>query len=182
MKKRYLALALLPPALAAALAWYYDVYVNWKPNVFPLTMLAVSAGAAALTLLALWARGDRKATALLWKTTLSVAVFTGVSLVGVSTLINNVIGHNHMAKEAAAVALPLAAAQAVVLLVLLLRALDRKARRAIILVLGIAAALAAVAAGAVAGWNALRRVPQAQVAPASWELIAYDTETRIKSD
>ena len=73
---------------------------------------------------------------LLWKTMLSVFVFTGVIILGVSALINNVIGHEGMAREAAAVALPLAAAQILVLLVLLLRARRKgKALTAVLLAL-----------------------------------------------
>ena len=115
-----LAALFLSIALAAALAWYYDAYVNWQPAVFPFTLVVLSVGIAALTLLALWARGERKAAALLWKTALSAVAFTGVILVGISAVINNVIGKEGMAREASMVALPLAAAQVLVLLILAL--------------------------------------------------------------
>ncbi|MCL2300428.1 MAG: right-handed parallel beta-helix repeat-containing protein [Firmicutes bacterium] len=51
-------------ALPAALIWYCDVYVNWQPGVFPFAMAAVTLGIAALTLLTLYSRGERKAGAL----------------------------------------------------------------------------------------------------------------------
>ena len=123
---------LLAAALTAALAWYYDAYVNWQPKMFPYTLVALSVGIIALTLLVLWTRGERKVGILLWKTVLSAVAFTGVSLCGVSYIINNIIGHEAMAKQAAAVALPLAAAQILVLFILLLRKL-RKAGFAICL-------------------------------------------------
>ena len=64
-----------------------DVYVNWQPRAFAFAMAAMAAGILALTLLALWLRGERKG-ALLWKAALSLAVSMGV-LNGVSFLINN---------------------------------------------------------------------------------------------
>ncbi|MDR2686115.1 MAG: hypothetical protein LBB75_00045, partial [Oscillospiraceae bacterium] len=119
----------LAAALSAALAWYYDVYVNWRPNLFPISLIALTLGIAGLTLLTLWARGERKAGALAWKTALSVAAFTGVIIVGVSAVINNIIGKDAMAKQAAAVALPLAAAQILVLCVLPLLPAGKRAAR-----------------------------------------------------
>jgi len=129
----------LAVALAAAMAWYYDAYVNWQPALFPYTLVALSAGITALTLLALLARGERKAVTLLWKTALSMAAFTGVSLCGVSYLINNVIGKEAMARQASTVALPLASAQVLVLCALLLRALGRPK-----LLVAVAALMAAI--------------------------------------
>jgi hypothetical protein len=120
----------LAAALAAALAWYYDVYVYWQPKVFPRTLVVLTAGMAALALLTLWMGGERKALALAGKTLLSVVVFTGVILIGVSALINNVIGHAGMARQAAAVAVPLAAAQILVLYIrFLLRMLGKRIGR-----------------------------------------------------
>ncbi|MCL1951522.1 MAG: right-handed parallel beta-helix repeat-containing protein [Oscillospiraceae bacterium] len=113
-------LLLATVGLAAALAWYYDAYVNWNPSIFPFTLVALTLGIAALTLLALWARGERKAIPLAWKTLLSAVAFTGVALVLVSVIINNVIGHEAMAKQASMVAISLAAAQILVLCVLAL--------------------------------------------------------------
>ena len=121
---------LLAAAPAAALVWYYDVYVHWQPAVFPLALIVLTIGIAALTLSVLLARDERKATALLWKTVVSAVAFTGVSLCGVSAIINNVIGKEGMARQAAAVAMPLAAAQILVLCVLsLLPAGKRVARK-----------------------------------------------------
>ena len=123
-------------ALAAALAWYYDAYVNWNPEAFPLTIVALTLGVVALTLLTLWARGERKPMTLAWKTMLSVFVFTGVIILGISAIINNVIGHQRMAEQAAAAALPMAASQILALLVLLLRARRKgKALTALLLAL-----------------------------------------------
>ena len=117
----------LGAALPAALAWYYDCYVNWKPRTFVFAFIAVAAALAGFTLFTLWARGERKAKALLWKTLLSVFVFAGVILFAVSFVINNVIYDAHGAARAAAVALPLAGVQILVLFLLLLRALRRPA-------------------------------------------------------
>jgi len=129
----------LGATLVAALAWYYDTYVHWQPKVFPIAFAALTLGIAALSLLVFWARGERH-KALLWKTGVSVAVFSGVILFGVSFLINNVI---YKAKSpgpsiAAAVALPLAAAQIVVLYILLLRVLRKPA-----VIVGVAAIMLA---------------------------------------
>jgi hypothetical protein len=150
-------------ALAAALAWYYDVYVNWRPSIFPFALIAVTLAAAALTLLTLWARGERKAVALLWKTALSTAVFAGVSLSGVSFLINNVIGKEGMARQAANVAVPLAAAQGLVLCALLFPALRKQGKSAWLLPAGILAPVLAIASAMCL--DALYRAPQKEVTP-----------------
>ena len=126
-----LAALLLPPALTAALAWYYDTYVNWQPRIFPIAFAVVTLAAAALTLFFYWARGERprarkRDLALGWKTLLSTVVFSGVILFGASFLINNVIGREHKASLAAAVAVPLSIAYLLVLCVVLLR---KNARR-----------------------------------------------------
>ena len=34
----------LAAALAVALAWYYDVYVNWNPTLFLLSIVALTLG------------------------------------------------------------------------------------------------------------------------------------------
>ncbi|MCL1951454.1 MAG: DUF4091 domain-containing protein [Oscillospiraceae bacterium] len=79
---------LLTAAFAAALAWYYDVYIDWKPALYPFAIIVAALGVAALTLLALWARGERKRAALIWKTALSVIVFLA-ALPGLPLVINN---------------------------------------------------------------------------------------------
>jgi len=112
---------LLTVVLSAALVWYYDTYVDWRPNLYPIAYAASTLGVAALTLFTLWTRGERKALALVWKTALSVAVFAGVILFGVSFAINIVIGDGKLPRVAVLAALPLAAAQALVLLLLCLR-------------------------------------------------------------
>ena len=118
-KGLYPALSLLlTAALAAALAWYYDAFVHWQPALFPYAVAAAALGVVLLTLCVLRARGE-KGLALLWKTALSMVSFLA-ALIGVSLLINNVIGKENMAREAAGVSLPLAAAQALVLCVLAL--------------------------------------------------------------
>jgi len=121
----------LGAALAAALVGYYDVYVNWQPALYPWALAFAGLGAAALTLLALWAGGERKPLALLWKTALSVVVFSGVVLAGLSAVINNGIygAQAPGPKVAAAVALPLCAAQIVVLYIRFLRHLGKRAGR-----------------------------------------------------
>ena len=123
---RFALAALLPAALAATLAWYYDVYVNWQPAVYPFALVTVTIGIAALTLFLLRARGEIKRKVLLWKTLLSAAVFSGVILFGVSFLINNVIGGGNMARLAAAVALPLAVVHIFILCALLFIALRKR--------------------------------------------------------
>ena len=72
----------LGAALAAAFVWYYDVFTHWQPKPYPFAIIALALGIVALTLLTLWARGKRKALALVWKATLSVTVFLGVLLGG----------------------------------------------------------------------------------------------------
>ena len=116
--------ALLPAALGAALLWYYDVFVNWQPALYPFALAALATGVLALTILMLCARGERKISAYIWKSLLSLGVFIGL-LTGVSFLINNVLGGGGKAWEAAVVALPLCAAQILTLCALLLRALKR---------------------------------------------------------
>ena len=118
----------LAAAIPAALAWFYDVFVHWQPNLYPLAVVAAILGAILLTLLTLWARGERKALPLVWKTALSAAVFVA-ALVGVSGVINNGIyqGRTPGPTIAAGVVLPLCAAQILVLFALLLRKLRKPA-------------------------------------------------------
>ena len=150
----------LGAGIAAAMAWYHGVYVNWQPKAFPYAVAVLTAGVLALTLFTLWARGEKK-LALLWKGLLSTVVFAGV-LNGVSYIVNNVIGHEGMARQAAAVALPLCAVQILVLLFLALRAIlkghGRGLRGAIALSLACALAL-----GVFLG--SLIHVPQYRMAP-----------------
>ena len=101
---------ILGAGLATGLAWYYDVFVHWQPKVYPFVLAALFVGVLALTLLTLWVRGERKASPLIWKSLLSFAAF-GVSIGLATFIINNVIGGSARAKNAASVALPLAAAQ-----------------------------------------------------------------------
>ncbi|MCL2494666.1 MAG: right-handed parallel beta-helix repeat-containing protein [Oscillospiraceae bacterium] len=114
----------LSAALPAALAWYYDVYVNWQPSIFPFAVIAVILGTILLTLFTLHARGERKAGALVWKTLLSVSVFMAV-LFGVSGFVNNMMHWG--AGLAANIAVPLVCAQILVLFALLMKALGRRA-------------------------------------------------------
>ena len=113
--------------MAAALAWYYDAYTNWQPIAFALALVAVSVGIILLTLLALRARGEK---GIAWKTALSMLVFTGIILGGVPAVINNVIGGGKWARQAAWIALVLAAAQLTVLLYLFLRGTGRLSKKA----------------------------------------------------
>jgi len=138
--------------MALVLPWYRDVYVNWQPQMFPLAVAALAAGELALTLLLVWARGKRKVWPYLWKPLVSVIVGMGV-LNGVSFLINNVIGGSGMARQAAAVALSLYAAQLLVLLGLFALALGKgrgKAAGGISIALSAVLAAGAVYAGALA--------------------------------
>ena len=134
----------LAPALPAAFAWYYDVYIHWQPKLFPLAVAALLLGCALLTLLTLRARGETKPKAFAWKTALSIAVFS-VLLVGVSTVINNWIGPAyygmHMAGLAAGVALPLCAAQLLALFVMLVIAMRKDNRKGAWALLSVFAAM-----------------------------------------
>jgi len=124
----------LGAGLAAAFAWFCDVFIYWREHVYPFTIIALALGVIALTLFALRSRGERKALALAWKTALSVTVFL-VALIGVSGFVNNAT----RPRVAVAAAVPLAAAQVLVLFLLI------RGRK--INVLGAAALAAAVAAG-----------------------------------
>jgi beta-lactamase superfamily II metal-dependent hydrolase len=116
--RSFAALA-LGAGLAAAMAWYYDVFIRWNPQLYPCAIIALAAGVILLTLAALRARGARKALPLILKTALSVAVFLAL-LVGVSYIINNVVHGGGNALLAARVAIPLAGAQLLALYALLL--------------------------------------------------------------
>jgi len=130
MKKptQTLCVLALSAALPAALAWYYDCYINWKPRTFVFAVIVVTLALAAFTLFVLWARGERRAKALIVKTAISAVVFTGVILIGVSAIINNGMygGRKPGPSIAAAVALPLAGIQILVLFIMLLRAMRRR--------------------------------------------------------
>ena len=107
--------------LPAAICWYYDIYVNWQPKIYPFAVVAVLLGNILLTLLTLWVGGERKAAPFIWKTLLSTVVFIA-TLFTPSLLINNVM---HLgATLAANVAVPLVAAHLLVLFVLLVRKLQ----------------------------------------------------------
>jgi len=93
-----------------------------------------------------------------------------VILAGVSTVINNVIGHAGLARLAANVAVPLAGAQGLALFILLLRALrksasDKRALRKSAVWAGAVILLAGVVCAAVTGWDALYRAPQEKITP-----------------
>ena len=139
-----IALALgLGAGFALALPWYYDVFVDWKPALYPFAIIAVTVGIAALTLLTLWARGERKALHYIWKALLSTAAFLG-SLVGVTYYVNNVLGSGNKAKQAATLALPLCVVQIFVLLILFLLGSGRKGGKvAKAITIGLSAVLAA---------------------------------------
>jgi len=166
-----LAALLTPAALAAAMAWYYDVYVNWQPKLYPFAIAAVLLGAAMLTLLLLWVRhvnrGDsrkEKRPALLWKILSSLLICPLLTLVGLSFLINNVLNNGSWARLAASYAIPLSAAYMLFQCVLLFTALWKQHRKgAWALLAGLIAA--ALAVTAVFSWDFLYRVPQEEIAP-----------------
>jgi len=131
MKKRSKALPtlsalVLGTGLIAALVWYYDVYVNWQPRVYPFVITALVIGVILLTLLVLWLRGEYKVLRLVWKSALSMAIFALVLSVP-SYLINNVMKLG--AKRAADVTILLAASQLAVLFFILLLALRKQTGR-----------------------------------------------------
>ncbi|MDR2686875.1 MAG: hypothetical protein LBB75_03920, partial [Oscillospiraceae bacterium] len=124
----------LGAALAAVMAWYYDLYVHWLPRTFSFTITAVIvetlllALIALLTLLVLRMRGEPR-PALAWKTALSAGAFIAVNLAGAFIVIRYVM-RGGAARQAACVALLLAAAQVLALLILFFQALLRKGGRA----------------------------------------------------
>jgi len=130
---QHLVAPILGAGLAAALVWFCGVYIHWQPKVFPFAVAALTLGILLLTLFTLWSRGERKALALVWKTALSAALFTGVTLLGVTGVINKAAG----AELACAVAMPLAGAQITALLFLCLRAQGGRGAKAV-LVAGLA--------------------------------------------
>jgi len=131
VKKQTSILTTLAPlglalTLPFAMLWYYDIFVHWRPSTYPFAVAAVILGNTLLTLLTLWARGERKILPLVWKTALSAAVFIAI-LIGVSGVINN--GIRLGARLAANAAVPLCAAQLLVLFALLLAALWKQNRK-----------------------------------------------------
>jgi len=133
-------------ALPAAMAWYYSTYVNWQPKAYPFAVIAVILGNMLLTLLTLWARGERKAVPLVWKTALSALVFAAALIVP-SVLINNVMQLG--ARPAANAAVPLCAMQLLALFILLLRGWRKELGRAGIAVTAAGLALCTAAAALV---------------------------------
>ena len=134
--------------IGAALAWYCDIYIHWRVGEpsFAISLILVSVLLLGmlipLTLLVLRARGEARA-ALGKKTALSVAAFAA-GLVGVSAVINNLIGNGGLARQATCMALPLAAAQVLVLLFLFLRATGRLGKKLGAALLGVFLAAAAL--------------------------------------
>jgi len=159
-------------ALAAALLWYYDAFaVYWQPNSYPYCVAVIFLFAAALALLVGWNRGA-KGKALVRKTLLSLALFPGVVLLGVSFLVNNVIygAHKPGAMVAITVAIPLSAAYILAQCALLFLPLRKRSKIAWILPGGILAAVLTIAS--VVGWDALYTVPQKQIEPVFAEMQA----------
>ena len=125
---QHLVAPILGAGLAAALVWFCGVFIHWQPKVFPFAVTALTLGIILLTLRTLWSRGERKALALAWKTALSAALFTGVTLLGVTGAVNKAVG----AELASAVAMPLAGAQVTALLFLSLRAQGGRGAKAVL--------------------------------------------------
>ena len=146
------AAAALCLGLAAAFAWYYDVYVNWQQKLYPLALAALGVGTVLLTLFTLHALGEHSPLALVWKTLLSTVVFMGV-LNGVTAIAREAL---HLGVQKASVAaMAFCAVQVIVLYALLLHGQRGTLGRPGI-ALG-AAVLAMSLAGAVLFmWNASR--------------------------
>ncbi|MDR1465483.1 MAG: right-handed parallel beta-helix repeat-containing protein [Oscillospiraceae bacterium] len=117
---------LLGTVLAAALGWYYDVYTHWQPKVFPFAMALTAAAFASFAFSIVWGLEPppRKAPRLLWKSALTFAAGFG-ALIGVTSLINNVLYHSTGAALAANIALPLVLVWVLLLLALRVRALAK---------------------------------------------------------
>ena len=96
-------------AITACLAWYYDVYVYWKPAQYTLSVAALMALFAALAFLA---------TRRLWKTAVALASLV-VSIFVPAVIINNVLKRGVLL--AGAVSVILSGACVLVLCALLLR-------------------------------------------------------------
>ncbi|MDR2687462.1 MAG: alkaline phosphatase family protein [Oscillospiraceae bacterium] len=116
--------------IGAALVWYYDIYIHWDEDPSFVISLALAgvllfAQVVLLTLLTLRARGEKR---LAGKAALSAAAFA-FALVGVSAIINNLIGKGGLNRQACCVAIPLAAMQVIVLLFLFLRATGRLGKK-----------------------------------------------------
>ncbi|MCL2508467.1 MAG: MBL fold metallo-hydrolase [Oscillospiraceae bacterium] len=130
---RFLCALALGAGTSVALALYCDSYINWKPTAFMLSIAALTAGIALLTLFPLLIQGRRGreprayALTLLWKTALSSVVFTGMILLGAPGIVKETLRYS--AKLAAAVSFPLAVLQIAVLCVLVLRALRKDGAR-----------------------------------------------------
>jgi len=165
----------LGAALAALLRWYYDVYVNWQPNAFPLAVAALAIGVVALTLLALWARGERKALRFLWKTFLSLLVFVAL-LLGVSAVINNWLfgGARPGPSIAASAALPLCCIQILALYMFMLK----KTLKAAKITLGIVLMAGMLYAGVLAWQGSSEAVANARFAFIKVNLAEEAMKTR----
>ena len=179
MKQRSALFTALGLALAAAFAvcfaWYYDVYIHWQPKVFPFASAALLAAYLALAALTLTARGTRPAGKFALRASIAFAVFCA-ALFGVSGVLNNVLYHGGNADLAAAVALPLCAAQVLALFILLLRAVEKKAALAagMAVILSAGALYVAVPAYLRSSYKAPNPVlPEGQFAPMP-ELGAVD--------
>jgi len=132
MKKQRLQKALpflLTLALAGVTAWYYEVYVNWNPAVFPLAATALVLTFLALAVSAVWpgkAKTSIKCLAVLGWLVAFAAVSQGVTFV-INNVLYDAVGG---AKPAMRVALPLLALLVVLLLVKPWRALGLRAKLA----------------------------------------------------
>jgi len=136
----------LASALSALLLWYYDAFVvYWQPNSYPYCVAVIFLFAAALALLLLWVRGERKKK-LVWKTLISLLIFPGLSLLAVSFIVNNIIydARKPGASVAWSIALPLSAAYILLQCVMLFLALRKRGRGAWALPAGLLAAAMAV--------------------------------------
>jgi len=115
---------ILAIALAGVMAWYYDVFVNWQPNVFPVAVALSVLVFLSLAVSVIWP-GEGKPIKKCLQIFIWLGLFLGVEQ-GVSYLVHNVIYYAHWQQAAMGSMLPLLALLTVLLLVKPFRVLGRR--------------------------------------------------------
>ena len=120
---------LLAAALAGVMAWYYDVFVNWNPAVFPFAVAVSALLFLALAVSAVWPGKSKTGMKILYILGWFAAYLALVQ--GLTYLVNNVM-HNASggAKPAMRTVLPLLALLVILLLIKPFLALGRRGRLA----------------------------------------------------
>ncbi|MDR1733610.1 MAG: right-handed parallel beta-helix repeat-containing protein [Oscillospiraceae bacterium] len=146
MKPKTLPTASLIALIAAftgLFPWYWDVFVNWQPAVYPWVSVLLMLGAVLLTLVYYWVREPKAALReVLLGTAVSAAVFALV-LFAFTGLIN--LGLGLGGETAANSMLPLNVLQVLVLSVLTIRQLLQGKRKALSVLLSVSVCILATA-------------------------------------